>query len=303
MTQISEDPDVLGYIVLYGATSTRDVTYDEAHAAIVRHGLVTKALQSPTPARAFSRAMQARETKNLRARKAVNDPSKSVTLLIREHHQNGTENFEYAPEDRAEFDKKTQQLTVRGQQSKAIHSDFEHYSASVIGDDVRQMTKRVVEELDGVSLRGSVDVRDAGGVYFVPVQHREQLQALINVLEDLHVGYLRAYGVIRGAAEEVQVAISAESYIEKQLADIAHAIRDVKVRVSSVEKHKKELQRLQEMLKKYAAMSGRKTPEALLKKVGDALQAADAKIAALTPKKTPSKSRRPRGQRRRNDAA
>lgn len=287
MSQISDAPEILGYIVLYGATGTRDVTYDEARTAIKRHGLITDALQAPTPTRAFSRAMQARETKDLRARKAINDPQKSVMLLIREHHEDGTEEFEYAPEDRAEYNKKTRTLTVTGDQHTAIQHDFAHYSASIIGDDVRHMTKRVIERLDGVSLRGSVDVRDAGGVYFVPVQHRAQLQALINVLEDLHIGYLRAYGVIRGATEEVQVALSAEAYVEKQLGDIAHAITDVKVRISAVERHRAELLRLREILKKYATMSGRATPRRLLKRIEETLAAADHKISALTPKKPP----------------
>lgn len=296
MAQISEDPDVLGYIVIYGATSTRDATYDEAMTAIDRHGLINTALKEPTAFRAFSRAMQARETRDLRARNAVNNPKQSVTLLIREHHESGTEDFEYAREDRAEFDKKTQRLVVRGQQKTAIEADFVHYSQSVIGDDVRQMTKHVIEHLDGVSLRGSVDVRDAGGVYFVPVQHRQQLQALINVLEDLHIGYLRAFGVVRGSAEELQVAMSAESYVDKQLSDIVHAISDVKSRVSAVEKHKRELGRLEQILKNYAAMSGRATPASLLKKIADAHALAEKKIASLTPKGA-SPKKRPRPSR------
>jgi hypothetical protein len=293
MTQISDTEDILGYIVIYGATSTRDATYEEAKAAIERHGLITDELKEPTPFRAYSRAMQARETKDLRARNAVNDPARSVTLLIREHHEIGTESFEYAPEDRAEFDKKARRLVVRGQQKDAIETDFAHYSASVIGDDIRHMTKRAIEKLDGVSLRGSVDVRDAGGVYFVPVQHREQLQALINVLEDLHIGYLRAYGVVRGSSEELQVAMSAEAYVEKQVGDVVHAIKDVKARVSAVEKHKAELSRLQQILKNYAEMSGRATPSPLLRKIADAHAIADAKIASLTPKKPRSKKPRP----------
>jgi hypothetical protein len=304
MTEITSNEDVLGFIVLYGATSTRDVSYEEAQAAADRHGLVYVPLQVPTPSRAFARAMKAREAKDLRARKAVNDPEKSVTLLIRERHEAGTENFDYAQEDRAEFNKKTQSVIVSGERKPAILADYARYSLVVVGDDVRQMTRNVIEHLDGISLRGSADVRDAGGVYFVPVRHRAQLQALSNVLDELGIAYLRAYGVVRGAAEEMQVAVSAESYVEKQIGDIVRAIRDVKLRIGAVERHKKELFRLREILHTYASMSGRGTPDTLLRRIEEALVLADKKIAALALERTRRQSNgRSTKTRRRSGAA
>jgi hypothetical protein len=148
-----------------------------------------------------------------------------------------------------------------------------------------------VERLDGVSLRGSVDVQDAGGTYFVPIQHREQLEALGNVLEDLHVGYLRAFGVIRGPAEQFQVAIQAEFAIERQITDIVRSLSKLKSRLAAATSYRKQLERLREQLRYYAKLGGRETSAELQKKVDRALMLADAKIVALSPKPKKAKKR------------
>jgi len=299
MIEITSGEDVLGFIVLYGATSTRDVAYAEAKAAAEQHGLTYVPLKAPTCGRAFDRAMRARETSALKARKAVNNQQKSVTVLIHETHQSGTETFDYAHEDRAEFDKKAQTLTVSGKRAPAILADYAHFSNVVVGDDVRQMARNVIEHLDGISLRGSVDVRDAGGVYFVPNQHRAQLQALGNVLDHLGIAYLRVFGVVRGSAEEIHLAISAEVYVEKQVADVIGALRNVKARADAVKRHKKELSRLRDILHTYAGMSGRATSEELLRRIEEGLMMADKKIAEFavqtrTRKNRPSSRKRSR---------
>lgn len=285
MTTISQHPNGLGYIVLYGMTGTHHVKFDDARECVERHGLVQDDLQEPTHVRALSRAMHARETDQLRARNAVNNDRRKVMVLIRERHPTNSEQFDYEKEGRAELDKKTNRLIVQGKQKQQIESDFKHHLANVTGDDFRQMTKSVVENLDGISLRGSIDVRDAGGVYFVPVQHRGQLQALLNVLEELHVGYVHAFGVMRGPGEEAQVAIAAEFYIDNEVNEIVHSINGVKSRVSSIEGYRKNLLRLEEVLRRYAALSGKATSKPLQEKIKVAIRAADKKIAKLTEQK------------------
>jgi hypothetical protein len=293
MTEFTYDPEALGYVVLYGTTSTRPVPYDEARAALIKHGLSDEFLPAPTRRRAFSRTMRAHQTDALRARNVVNDPAKMVTYLVHELREAATEELGYEKQDRAEFDKKAQKIVVSGDRKRLLEADFEQFSVNVVGDDVRQMTKHYVESLEGISLRGSEDVRDAGGVYFVPIQHREQIQALANVLEDeLHVGYLRAFGVIRGTGEEIQIAISAEFYIERELADIVAKITDVKSRASAVVGHRKQLERLDVILRRYATLSGRPASAKIAKKIKAATRLADEKITQLTPAK-PQKSKRP----------
>ncbi len=285
MAQISENPDGLGYIVLYGTTDRQHVTYDEAKAAIDTHKLNGADLKPPTPSRAYTRAISAHESKDRFARKVDTDPAKKVVRFFRAEQQKGTEEIDFPKEDRVEFDKKTQSIAVEGTHGQAIVTNFEHFGHHLTGDDVRQLCRYVVEHrLDGISVRGSIDVRDAGGVYFVPIQHREQLQALANVLEALGVGYLRAFGVIRGTAEELHIALAAEFSIERQINDIAQAIEKLTSRVSSASAQRKELDRLSSILTTYANISGRDVPPDLRKKLDQAIVKADAKIAELTAK-------------------
>ena len=301
MASISENPDGLGYIVLYGTTDRQHVTHDEVKAAIEKHGLLRADLRPPTRGRAYSRAISVHQSEDLFARRVANDTTKKVMRFFRAEQKTGTEEVAFPKEDRVEFDKRTQSVTVEGSHKESILAQFDHFSTHLTGDDVRQLARYVVERLDGISVRGSVDVRDAGGVYFVPIRHREQLQALANVLEDLEVGYVRAFGVIRGAAEEMQIAMAAEFTIERQISDIVHAVEQLSSRVSSAVHHRKELDRLADLLSAYATVSGRETPADLRKKLGQAIAKADAKIAELTAKAEAArkaKSGRPRGRRR-----
>lgn len=285
MSTISEHPNGLGYIVLYGMTGARLVNYEEALESIEEHGLVQSSLQQPTAARALSRAMAARETSLLRARTAIDNDRIKVVVLMRESHPPGSEDFDYDKETRAELDKRKLHLKVDGKHKEQIVEDFKAHAESLIGDDFRNMTKDVVESLDGISLRGSIDVRDAGGIYFVPIQHRAQLQALTNVLEQLHIGYVRAFGVMRGPGEEAQVAIAAEFYIDNEINEIVRGIAAVTTRISVAERHRDSLVRLSEVLKRYASLSGRATSNELKKKLASAIRTAEQKIAQLTKQK------------------
>jgi hypothetical protein len=289
MAIISEHPNGLGYIVLYGMTGSLLVKYADAIQSVEEHGLVQSNLQQPTPARALTRAMADRETSQLRARTAFENDRIKVVVLIRETHPVGSEDFDYEKETRAELDKRTLHLKVQGKQKEQIEENFKAHAESLIGDDFRSMTKAVVEDLDGISLRGSIDVRDAGGIYFVPIQHREQLQALTNVLEELHVGYVRAFGVMRGPGEEAQVAIAAEFYIDNEINEIVRLIGSITSRITVAERQRDSLVRLGEVLKRYASLSGRPTSTELKKKLATAIKTAEQKIAELTKKKSDKK--------------
>lgn len=158
-----EHEDALGFVVLYGTTDKKHVTYQEAKAVLDKYGLEDAPLAIPTRPRAHVRAVAANETQDRFARRVVNDAEKKVTRFYRAEQEQGTEDVEFPDEDRVVFDKKTETLSVQGEHSEKIQSDFEHFSSHVTGDDLRNMTRVLVEGLDGISLRGSADVPDAGG--------------------------------------------------------------------------------------------------------------------------------------------
>lgn len=289
MAPKTEHEDALGFIVLYGMTDKRDkhVAYDEAIAAIEKHELRDAQLANPTRSRAYSRAVAASETQDRFARRVVNDAEKKVSRFYLAEQERGTERMKFPAEDRVVFDKKAETISVEGEHSDRIKDDFEHFAKFVTGDDIRQMTRMIVEGLDGVSLRGSVDVPDAGGTYFVPIQHRQQLEALANVLDDLRVGYLRSFVVVKGEAEQMQIALQAEFTIQRQLNEIVHLIKQLTSRVSAATAYRKQLDRLAVQLRDYANITGRKASGDVEKNLARAIEIADAKIAELTPKPKP----------------
>jgi hypothetical protein len=280
----SEPDDALGFVVLYGTTDRNRVTYTEAKAALDRHGLSDAPLPQPTRPRAYSRAVAASETPDRYARRVANDVDKKVHRFYRAQQEEGTERVDWPDEDRVVFDKKNETISVEGQHGDKINQDFEHFATHVTGDDIRQMTRAIVEGLDGISLRGSADVPDAGGTYFVPIQHRDQLNALAAVLEELHVGYLRLFVVIRGEAEQLQVALQAEFAVQRQITEIVHAAKALTSRVSAAHAYRRQLDRLAQQLRDYAGLTGREVSAQLQSELQRAYTIVDAKIAELTPK-------------------
>jgi len=291
MVQITEHADGLGYIVLYGMTDRRHVTYEEARALIVRHGLNAE-LSMPTPRRAYARTVAANKPSKGLAIDVSTSAAQKVTKLIRAEKESGTEKVELADEQRLAFDRPTNTILVESENKDKIEADFQHFGTHVTADDIRSLARSVIERLDGVSLRGSADVQDAGGTYFVPIQHREQLQALGNVLEGLGVAYLRAFGVIRGPAEQFQVALQAEISIDRQVNDIARLVSKLTKQADRAVSYKKQLERFLTLLKDYSALTGQPISSEIQSRIQRAIAVADSKIAELRQKPRESKRSR-----------
>lgn len=166
MVEIAEHPDGLGYIVLYGMTDRRHVTYDEARALIVRHALDAE-LPAPTRRRAFSRTVSAGKSLKRIAVDVSTVATHKVAKLMRTEKETGTEKVALADEARLVFDKAAETMSAEGEHKEKLEADFEHFASHVTADDIRHLARSVIERLDGVSLRGSPEVQDAGGTYFV----------------------------------------------------------------------------------------------------------------------------------------
>jgi len=280
MSKISHHHGGLGYIVLYGTASTEHVTYRQALECMERHGLAGDFLNPPSLKSAFSRSIN--EMEKLMpakfAREVRETGEKKVMAIIREEHETNTEQFDFEVETIAELDKTRKSVLAHGPDKGLVEKRFLHYSQNVIGDDLRQMARKVVESLGGLSLRGSVNVRDAGGIYFVPRKHAKQLEALSNVLEELEIGYLKAFGVMRGTVEQESIFATSAGYIKKEMMAVSEAVTKLTTRVSSAQQYKKRLERLKDLLLEYAALSE------MLKAAGPLLTRLDAAIALVEEK-------------------
>lgn len=298
MSKISYHPNGLGYIVLYGATSTVHVTYKRALACMLRHGLKAKFLNPPTLKAVLSRTIKAsiKDTASHFARSSEETPRKKVIAIIREYRVPGTTGFDFKVVTEVKLDKQRKTVIVTGQRKRIIEGKFAHYSKNVIGDDLRQMARNVVEQNRGISLRGSAEVRDAGGIYFVPATYAEELQALSNVLEELKIGYFKALGVIRGVVEQASLFATSWTHVQREMEIIDEALEKLTTRVSSARQLKKRLERLKALFLEYAALTQMtKNTKPMLKQLDAGIVRADKKIVQLTGKKI---SRRRKTSRR-----
>jgi hypothetical protein len=286
----------LGYVVLYGAASTLHVTFYRAQKCMLKHSLNDEYLNPPTARRAFGRSIKDTEKKGKKdtkkkdedkfAREAKVTPGKRAAVIFSEHQVPDTLNFDFKPETMAEFDTASGRLVASGRDKKFVEKQFAHHTKNLIGDDLRNMARRVVEAMDGVSLRGNANVRDTGGIYFVPRTYANKLEALANVLEELKIGYLKTFGVVKGRIERESLFASSTTHVENELADIRTALKNLTSRVSSARQHRRRLEKLTRLLAEYAKLTDmEKAAESLQLKIDAATRAADKKIAQLTPKK------------------
>ena len=286
--------DGLGYIVLYGTSNKVHLTYDQAQEVMQARRLNARYLHRPSARIAFTRAAQEieRQDEGKFVRPVVETADKKVVVIIREAVEEATEKLNFAEETRATLRKDTKTVTARGVDAKRLKDRFDHFYNFVTGDDVRQMARKVVEESDGISLRGGTYVKDAGGTYFVPAKNADRLDGLANVLEELEIGYLKAFGVVRGGVEQRSLHDTSTAYIAKEVDGIETAVKGLTTRAASARQYLARLQRLRELLQTYAALTEMTADAAPLSARLDAVESlANKKLTELSP---PKESRRKR---------
>lgn len=284
----------LGYVVLYGAASTLHVTYEEAKECMVKHNLNDDLLSPPTARRAFGRSIKAteREADNKFAREADDSADELTFVLFRQNHVRGSIDFKFHPDTVVKLDKVNKKLIAQGADKRIVEKKFEHFTENLIGDDLRHMARKAVEAMGGISLRGSENVRDTGGIYFVPRTYAEKLEALANVLEELEIGYLKTFGVIDGLVEQEAVFQSSTAHVEHELATIESALENITTRASSARRQRSRLVRQKELLQQYAELTNRESQSEYLQlKLDEAIKRADERIVELSPRK-PARERK-----------
>lgn len=293
--------DVLGYVVLYGATSTSHVTYERAVRCMLKHGVNDEYLNPPTPRRAFRRSVKdtEREGENKFALNAGSKASKGLkdskgskaAVIYGQRQKSGVLDFEFDRETVVEL--KAGKLITSGKNAEFVKASFALHSNNLIGDDLRNMARKAVEAMGGISLRGSDTVRDTGGVYFVPSTYAKKLEALAKVLDELEIGYLKTFAVLKGRIEQKALFSSSTLHVENELAGIEADLENLSERVSSAENAKRRLERLKQLQLEYAELTEMiSAAKPLLKKINDTIVKADNKISELRIKRDARKQNR-----------
>jgi len=308
MENFTRDPNCLGYIVLYGASSKVDPVVDDVNDELRAHGLDNYQLTRPTAAVAVSRA--AKKIQQLWAEKkiqkssehrffrgVVNDSSRKSAAIIYEKVNSSNDTLEFEQETTGVYYKAKKSFKAKGRDKKKFERFFYHYSNHVTGDDIRQVARDVIEAAHYISLRGGTYVRDAGGVYFVPRDRIDELESLKHVLENLKIGYVKAFSVTDGKSERADLFDDAIIFFTKEIESIQQRANKVTCRKRSLEKCRTQLEEAKRRMSAYALLTGRrknKQVDEFYSRVGECIIKIDRKIARLKSKKK-KKSKKAKG--------
>lgn len=251
-------PKGLGHIVLYGTSSKVHLTYAQVKSEMDKHALRSSFLRKPSEKSAFTRCAKEIEKKYLNkfARKVIETADEKIVVVVLEKLKKNKRGLNFIEDTRAIFNKKTKKLIVDGTNEEDITELFNHYSKYVTGDDIRKMARNVVEDSQGISLRGGTFVKDTGGVYFIPKKYTAQIEALSDVLEKLKIGYLKAFSVTKGKVEQLALYETSVGFIKKEIDRLEKSIENIKKKVGYLRKHLNRLNRLRMLLSHYEKLAG-----------------------------------------------
>lgn len=258
MKAFTRDPNCLGYIVLYGTSSEAVQRVDDVNRELRKNSLAYR-LRRPSATRAVSRA--AKETAMLSEHKffrnLVNDSDRKSAAIIYERVNKPKNRIRLRQQTTGTYDKLTRLFHAHGPDSAEFERLFDLYSQYVTGDDIRAMARRIVERAYCISLRGGTSVKDAGGVYFVPRRRIDEIESLKRVLENLGIGYVKAFSVTAGKSERADLFRAAVAYFQKEVQSIQDSAEKVTTRVSALRKHRKQLEDTKTKMAAYAILTNR----------------------------------------------
>lgn len=260
MKNFTRDPSCLGYIVLYGTSSEIHHTVNKVDHELRSYNLDIYQLTRPTAIRAVSRAAKKIEksSEHKFSWNVVNNLRKKSVAIIHEEVNKSNDTIKFQQKTTGVYNKVTKSFQAKGPDAEKFETFFDHYSKYVTGDDIRQMARNIIEEAHCISLRGGTYVRDAGGVYFVPRDRINEMESLKHVLENLKIGYVKAFSVTNGKSEREDLFNTAIIYFKKEMESIQNGADKVTSRVSSLEKYKKQLEGTKAKMIAYALLTGRR---------------------------------------------
>ena len=260
MVELTRGPDWIWYIVIYG-TSAGIRPVDDVIKRLVENGLNPDRLSKPGGGKAVRRSVthvvrtsdESKTARTLRNGK----PAEVISRIFLEDEGVPPTTVVYHGDTDIFYDAKTGSLTATGPDADKVKALFKQYSRGVTGDDLRQMARRIVKEAYGISQRGGEYVHDAGGVYLVPGAKMDKIESLRRVLEELEIGYVKAFCVADGPSERGYAFEAAISYSDSQIESLMKRAEKVKSRISSLERYKEELMETEAIMKRYASLARR----------------------------------------------
>jgi hypothetical protein len=213
----------------------------------------------------------------------VTDNHSTLAYGILDYGQTG-EVGEYEQKTTVRMDKESGSVVVEGAKADKVMAAVDAYTGKVTDEDIRRFILNVVHSCHGVSKRPT------GGIYFIPAQYTERIEAARNVLRAMGQGAkIYKEEVVNDVEARQNVWEACEDSIKQQLEQTLEACERIERRASSVRSKRAKLDELTEMMEVYTDLLGeeakyegvRERIEAAVKVVSEKLEQIQLGTAAV----------------------
>ncbi len=264
--RITKDKDCLGYIVLYGSSGGKLVSYTSVNKAMQKSPLAEYSPNMISKKLAIARAVNdiLSEDRNLMAQ-TVKNPSKIITNIYIKQNNIDNKNIVFEPRTIISYYIVSKLVVAKGPDRVEFKRLYNKYLISLTGSDLRQLSRKIVEGLSSISLRGGQFVHDAGGVYFIPSERIEILLSLRKFLKKFRIGYVKTLIVIDGGAERKNIFDAAMIYYKRQIQSCIKKAIPIKRWSNTLDVRLNELEKIWIDIDKYAEITWRENHKKLKK--------------------------------------
>ena len=252
-----------------------------ALGVVKANGFDEKMMPTPTDEREFKNGLDSVANKKCKNSKStvekVRDDNGKLVYGILDYGQEGIEEGVYRQHNKAWMDKDTGEIACEGAKSGEVLQAVQIYKGKITDDDIRSFLVNVVGKCHGVSKR------HGGGIYFIPAQYVEKIEAAQKVLREIGSGAkIYVERVVDGEQERANVWEACESDIGQQIEKTLAAVGRIEKRASSVENKKAKLEELEEMMDVYKGLLGQEAKyEELAERIESAVKVVVEKMTQI----------------------
>lgn len=241
---------VLG-TVTYWTVLQGTYDYGKVIEALEKNGLSKNLLIEPTIKKAFTRSCRSfvKGHKDKFDRKIVDDESKLIVGIVHETKDKEHERLKYRHSTTAKLHKGVGSVEVEGAEKDEFMEQYNHFSGHITHEDIQRMLRRLISRCHGISLR------ETGGIYFVPEKAIPEMIQVDSVLKEITAGKIYLLRVPNGEQEKQVTWERVTTHVEETIKDILVKVETVEKRASCLSHHEDRLKEVQKMLNYYAELT------------------------------------------------
>jgi hypothetical protein len=209
--------------VLYWAIPAQTVPYLQFVQLLKKHGINPDIIKAPRAKSALNRAVRdtAKGSKGTFHRKALDEKDRTAFVIVNSEVDSESADVEFETETKVMFDKEHQSVSIEGARKEDIKARYEQYREQYTQEQIRTFVLRYIRMTCEAS-----NLRDQGGVYFIPATKLEDFNKLKACVEELPGVSLDQIPVIDTPAAKKSLWKSFVGDVEAELQQFAKDLED-----------------------------------------------------------------------------